>query len=210
MTTPPVNTERDYEAMEARSAQLRAQVLETAHRIIEVVKRDIEKFAERESRWRFLRHLDFAEGLSDAQIATLKRALKAYAVEAGEEVSRRLGEESAWIKAELPRGGNAKTLEHNEAVWDGLQSIASGFAAVLERFGFPADPPPEGGEGAGDERRYRLVYRTPVYFLDGVYCPSLIESYWSQLGEMNKLNDAIESASSETRRKSLEERWNRS
>jgi len=62
----------------------------------------------------------------------------------------------------------------------------------------------------GDLRkRYHLVYRTPVYFLDGVYCPSLIESYWNQLGELNKLSDEIASSRLDSRRKAIEERWNR-
>ena len=201
--------DKDYPAMEARMEQLRAQVLDTAKKIVEVVKRDIEKFAERESRWRFLRHVAFAEAMSDEDIRALKKRLRAFGVETGDKVSAQLANEELWLdpNARVPKGGNPKTLEHNPSVWGVLQTIASETGAVFESFGFPADPSED--PDSAPAIRYHLVYRTPVYFLDGVYCPSLIESYWSQLGELNQLGDELATSRLDSRRKKLEERWNR-
>jgi len=195
--------------MEARTAQLRAHLLETARKIVDVVARDIEKFGERESRWRFLRHVDFAESLMDHDIRSFKSAIKAFAAATGERVASQLGNEDLWLRHDVvPKGESTKSLEHNPRVWQEMQVIAAEFAKVLDQFGFPADP--TDADDDGDLRkRYHLVYRTPVYFLDGVYCPSLIESYWNQLGELNKLSDEIASSRLDSRRKAIEERWNR-
>jgi hypothetical protein len=203
----PTEVEATMETMAERREQLRKDLLATAAKIRGCVVKDLRRFIEREARWRWLQHLDFADGMSDGDIADLKKKLTDLADSVGREINSDLSDPAQWLAPrEAPASEQLKSLEHNTNVWAILQKPAFRLAEILEASGFPADPT-DADRGDASHAKYHLEYRTPLYFLEGTYCPSLIETYWNQLGELRELGDTIDSTQADARRQKLEERW---
>jgi len=202
----PTDIASSLETMAERREQLRKDLLDTAAKMRKVVAKDLRRFIERETRWRWLQHLDFADAMGDDDIAGLKKKLAELGDSLSSEIESELADEGCWLSPTgTPPADKSKSLEHNAAVWSILQKVAFRLGEVLDSSNFPADP--RDTEADTLPTKYRLEYRTPAYFLDGAYCPSLIETYWSQLGELRELGDTIENTKSDSRRKKLEERW---
>jgi hypothetical protein len=155
---------------------------------------------EREARKRFLEHVEFASQMSDEQLSSFKDALRGAGQEVADALGQGLAQEQAWL-APAPAPENRKSLEGHPALWPLLQTTAERLAQILGRFDVPADA--DRGEGSP----YHLTYRTPMYFVDGVYCPSLIETYWGRLDEYENLEETVEVRQAVTSRQVLERRW---
>lgn len=202
----PNDIDASMDTMVERREQLHRDLLGTAAKIRACVVKDLRRFIERETRWRWLEHLDFADAMSDEDIRALKQKLDALSDSVGKQIDDNLADDAQWLApTAAPPADQMKSIEHNTNVWAILQAVAFELAQILESSGFPADPASEDGDKPHSP--YHLQYRTPVYFLDGIYCPSLIETYWNQLGELRKLGDTIDSTHAAARRKKLEERW---
>ncbi|MBH24531.1 MAG: hypothetical protein CMH57_08775 [Myxococcales bacterium] len=195
--------QEDLDTLNAQRAQLQEQIARVAVNIRDVVIKDIPRYLERETRWRWLQHTDFAAAMSDAQIRDLKTNIATLARELTPALTEALGDPEPWLAAPEPSGN--KSLEGNPAVWAILQKIACQLSGLLSRFDFPTDPPSADGEQP--EAPYHLVYRTPTYFLDGQYCPRLVENYWNHIGHLRKVEEAIEQINLAGRRRELEARW---
>lgn len=188
------------EDLKRRQAQVKAQILESASSITDVVHRDAPRWMEREARKRFLEHVEFASQMSDAQLSEFKQALRASGEAVAQELAQELAQEKIWLTP-APAPENRKSLEGHPALWSLLQQTACKLSEILSRFEVPRDL------GEDGDPPYQLVYRTPMYFVDGVYCPSLIETYWSRLDEFEDLEHSVEARQAVTSRQVLEKRW---
>ena len=195
----------DLDTLHEQRAHVRAQLLKVAAQIREIVIKDIPRFMERETRWRWVQHIEFASGMTDAQIREIKEGVGKVASELRPQIEQELSEEEVWCGGEEPVDN--KSLESNAQVWSILQTIAGQLAEFLGQHKFPTDPAPEGFDAS--DSLYRMEYRTPAYFLDGSYCPRLIENYWSHVDHMRKIDGAIDGIRQASARKELEARWNR-
>ena len=165
--------------------------------LIEVIVSDINPFLEREMRKVFVASGDFGAGFDDDKVLEIKKKLADQAEELGDKLKAKLGEQSLWIGEEVP-SAEGKTLERNEMVWAELQSLSTTVVDTAKEIGF--EEPDEGWD---------IIYRTPTYFIDGVYAPGLIEKYWTQLQVMRQLEEEINEAEKELQKEQLAERWDR-
>ena len=201
MTTAKTTPE-DLNTLHEQRKQIQSQILTTTTQIRNVVIRDLPRFLERETRWRWVRHIDFASEMTDDQITAIKAGLRTLNARISPLISEQLDNDELWISADTPVSNNDKSLALNTKIWAALQSISSHLSAFLTDNGFPDDP-----DGTV-EQPFNLQYRTPTYFLDGHYCPRLIETYWSHIAHLNRINEEIQTIHNEAARLSLETRWN--
>ncbi|MEL6182689.1 MAG: hypothetical protein AAFS10_27270 [Myxococcota bacterium] len=197
----------DLETLNAQRSQIQDQITRTANSIRDVVVKDIPRFLERETRWRWLQHTDFAANMSDAQIRDLKAGIADLARDIAPKLSEGLSQAEPWLTPPLAEDGPNRSLEANPEVWAILQKAACQLSGLLERFDFPTDPVPKGEDQPNVP--YRIVYRTPTYFLNGQYCPRLVETYWNHIHHLHNVEEAIQAIHQEAQRHELEARWNK-
>ncbi len=188
------------EALKARHEATAGRIEEIAARIVAIVQKDVPRFVEREVRKRWLDHPDFASAMDDQALASLKADMRQFAQAQSESLGQTLAQTERWLSAtELPT--ERKTLEANAEVWSVFGSLACALAGFLGKHGFPSDQP------ESPEPVFDLAYRTPVYFIEREYCPSVIEAYWNVVEELLELVAAIEAQRAADHRKVLEARW---
>jgi hypothetical protein len=188
--------------LKRRQAQVKDQILDSAHAISQVILRDAPRWIEREARKRFLDHPDFASQMPDDALANFKKDVHDAAALATEQLTASLAAPDLWlIRANPPEA--RKSLEGHPTAWPALQQVAAALANTLSRYNVPRDPDADAGQP------YLLTYRSPMYFVDGVYCPALIETFWARVDEHNALLDALDSRQAATSRQVLEQRWDR-
>ena len=203
--------------LKLRQSQVKQHILKEAEAITEVVAKDIPRWLEREARKRWLEHAEFASRVDDEALARFKAELRRLGEEAVTQLRHDLADAELWMVKAEPR--SRKTLEGHPGVWVKLQQVACKLAGLLGSFQFPPDlpePPQADEEGSpkappspeeAAQVPYRLVYRSPAYFVDGAYCPAFIETYWSRLEELNNLHQALDARHAVTSRQVLESRW---
>ena len=185
--------------LDRRREEAEARLNEVCADIVSVVVKDVPRYMRREARLRWLDDPDFAAAMDDEQLKALKAGLDAAASESIVAVQRELGGLERWLTAEGSE--DHKSLESNSSVWRSLQTIACKLSGVLSTFGFPPDA--DAPEGIS----HPLVYKTPAYFIDRDYCPSLIESYWRTLEEHQQIVGAAARTELGQKRSGQEERW---
>ena len=185
--------------LERRRKEAESRLEEVCRDIVAVVAKDVPRFMTREARLRWLEDPDFAATMDGAKLKGLKAGLEAAGAESIEAVGRELGGLDLWLSASDSE--NHKSLESNTAVWRSLQTIACKLSGVLSEFDFPAD------KDAPEGITYALVYRTPAYFIDRDYCPSLIESYWRIIQEHQQIAGAVAQTELGQKRADQEARW---
>lgn len=182
-----------------RRHAVEARLEETTARITGIVLKDIPRYLEREARRRWLSHADFAAAMGDAELEALKGDLRALADALTASVGAELGAADTWRTDAQP--ASARTLEDCRPVWVALQQVACSLSEVLSRHSFPHD------EEAPEGIDYALIYKTPVYFIDGEYCPSMVETYWGLVAEHQALSGALTARQAAEQRQRLEARW---
>ena len=165
------------------------QVIE---QISAVLCSDVAAHVAKASKAAFLGQPAVADALDDVQV----KALKAQALEAGQAGARRLREalagSDAWLDGPDTTSDD-RSLEDAVAVWGHVQVIDDATQELLSGFGF---------DGAG------VTYTPPMYFVDGLYLPTLVEHYWrlrKEIGALEGEKVAMDAASVRAR---LESRWN--
>ncbi|MFA5624650.1 MAG: hypothetical protein WC966_06315 [Bradymonadales bacterium] len=168
--------------------RIQALVLELS----ELLQKDIPSFAMRTARKAFIDDLDFAESRSDEQITGFKQRLHQFTDRLGKNSIAKLNASlDLWTNAEA-KAGDAKTLEGNPEVWAILVEISPAIERFMKDEGLPCDVP---------------AYKTPLYFIDGKFAPSIIEKYWAALVSLRALDVEIQEDSHERRRAAQAERW---
>ena len=186
--------------LKRHKAQVKRQILDSAGEIRTVLVHDVPRWIEREARKRWLEKVDFASQMDDAALAAFKKDVQALGASAGEEMDARLKEEALWLSSASPAAGR-KSLEGHAQLWPVLQEAPCKLSALLSKHQLPPD------DEFKPEPPYQLVYRSPMYFVDGVYCPGLIETYWGRLDEYSALEEAIAARQVVSSRERLEQRW---
>ena len=179
----------------AREAKARQEVLKLAQEVRSVLAEDLVQYPLREVRRRFVSAPDFAETLSDEQVAELKAELQAKAVEMRDRVIAALEDDQLWMEVIGPTGPG-KSFAENERLWAPTRQAAALVASVLERYGFPP------GEGAPE-------YRMPTWFINGKYLPGLAEKYWAKIAEIRELREQAAELEKGRVRESLGKRWDK-
>ena len=189
------------EQLHLREEQLCAQIVETGAAIVDVVAADLPRFLKRETKKRFLGNVDFGSSMDDDALKALKSALDNLAAEVQGTLRAELTARDVWLTDKV--GDDRKSLEGNAAVWTIIQKVSHGLSELLAAHGFPADHEADGAQ-------YNVVYRTPKYFIEHVYCPGLVEAYWKQVEEVVAIRAISDTLQTSATREVLEERWNRS
>lgn len=205
MTEP---TADDLATLQARQEQLEAQLAALGDTIRQLVAKDVGRYLERETRWRWLQHVDFAQSMSDDQVRALKTDLKSLRDALIPEITEALGHSEVWtLPGHDAAAETSKSLHTNPRAWAILQQIACKLSATLSAHGFPPDPASDDAPAGDDAPPYQLVYQTPTYFIDGKYCPGQIETYWSAFNQLVQVRDAVAALTREQTRLALERRW---
>ncbi len=185
--------------LDERAAQLEAQIVTSGAAILDVVVKDLDKFIPRETKRRFLDHVEFASAMDEATLRALKADLRTLTGTLTGTLRAELTANDIWLAAELPE--DRKSMRGNPPVWMSLQKIACQLAGVFVKYGFPPDAP-------GQTPEYNLEYDTPRYFIEHLYCPGLIEAYWKQNEELAMVRATAASRARALSQEDLEARWN--
>lgn len=204
MTEP---TADDLATLQARQEQLEAQIAALGDTIRQLVAKDIGRYLERETRWRWLQHVEFAQAMSDDHVRALKSELKTLKNTLAPEITEALGESDVWLQPDREATEPSKSLQANPHAWGILQRVACKLSATLSNHNFPPDPVSDDATEDADAPPYKLVYQTPAYFIDGKYCPGQIETYWSAFNQLVQVRDAVATLTREQDRLALERRW---
>ncbi len=198
MTRP--HEDPGLEDLKHRQQLLKAQLFDNTERLLDIVCKDIPTYVEREAKKRWLTHTAFASGMSDEKLRAFRDDIRALGASLSQELRAALSGDEVWLfEGELP--DDRKDLQANTRVWEQLQAAPLQMARVFARIGLPAD-----AEGTPDTP-YVLRYQPPRYFVEGHYCPSLIETYWNHTETWQELSRALVKAQAQTSRQVLERRW---
>ncbi|MEZ4268816.1 MAG: hypothetical protein R3F39_20875 [Myxococcota bacterium] len=157
-----------------------------------VLAEDLPLFVSREAKRRFLVRTDVAEGLTDEQLKELKRRSTDDGARAGARIMAALADDTVWSRGHS-EPDDTRSLIGAEAVWEVVRTIEGDARTLLADFGLDdADRP---------------IYRTPSFFVKGLYLPTLIEHYWKLLGELASLRARKTEVAAESKRARLTSRW---
>ena len=184
------------ENLDELETRLRGNLESIVADLLAVLRVDIATFAEREVRNRFVADEDFAEAMSDENLAALKKRVKDVGVRAAAETCDDLsGDMEFWFGPDVPIG-EGKTFDTHTVLMEKLQSIASATVELLEDFSFPKEA---GG--------YKVRYSPPAYFVDGRYAPGLAEGFWKNLSQLDEVRQARKTMDAGQRRALQRRRW---
>ncbi|MGM0577457.1 MAG: hypothetical protein ACQEXJ_17165 [Myxococcota bacterium] len=156
-----------------------------------VLHTDVAQFVEREARRAFLANPDVAERLADDRVAELKRRAKEAGARAADTLREDLEDESLWLTRQgTPE--DPRSLAASEGVWTHVRKVEDVVRDLLADFDLAADRP---------------TYKAPVYFVSGLFLPSLVEHYWKLLEELASLERRKEAIHTDTVRERLVARW---
>lgn len=164
--------------------------------MLEVLKVDIPGFFVREAKRRFLGAPEFAEKLSEDQVAGLKRRIQESGDLTAADVVRALEDPLVWSwdpNAPLPE--SPRSLDPHPRVGAVLSRAGLGLSQALAQLGFP------------DAESAKDAYKLPSYFVAGRFMKSLVESYWRNLQEQVELTKLIDESTGRERREKLTRKW---
>ena len=140
--------------------------------IRKVLSIDLADFPARVAKKRFLEGGEFSSKMDEVALSAFKRDIVQLATAGVEPVLNQLETDDIWLKltGELP-DTDKRSLEWNPAVFQQLQGVAQATSGILAAHGFPADS-------------CSVEYKTPTWFIEGLYLPGLIENYWKGMAEL--------------------------
>jgi len=158
--------------------------------IREVFAEDVESFASRAVRARFLEDESFNQGLTDAALTQLKARCDADGVAARVEVETQLRPMGPWLEGMgvKERAG----LETVAGIWDVVTGVEARVEATLQAFG-TSGPVPR--------------YTAPSRFVSGRYLKTLVEHYWRTIQELETVESAVKAQERAWSRTELTKRW---
>lgn len=185
-------TEAAVKELDDQIALCNQRFKQVVDQIRAVLAEDLPLFVGREVKRRFLARTDVAEGLSDEQLKELKRRSVDDGARAGARIMEALADDDLWS-----RGGSepddTRSLVGSDAVWEAVRTVEGDARTLLADFGLDdADRP---------------IYRTPTFFVRGLYLPTLVEHYWKLLGELAALRTRKTEVAAESKRARLTTRW---
>lgn len=156
---------------------------------------DLKAFPAREAKKRFLEGGEFSTAMDDGAVSALKIDLAALSEGLVDSVLDTLGEDAGWLEigVDLPET-DRRSLEWNPVVFQQLQRIAEATSELLSKHGFPAAV-------------CTVEYKTPTWFIDGLYLPGLIENYWKGMAELRAAQGQAEEVTRVEAVQHLAERW---
>lgn len=182
-----------------RQSFLNQKLEEIITDIIAVITQDCANFAQREFRARFIKNPEFASEFTTKKLVELKTRITEAAKEKALAINNLLSNNDIWLNT-INEPNDARNLSGNPEVWTILASISAFVRELLVLNSFPPDS--KGG--------YQINYKTPVMFIDGKYCPALIESYWARLAELKEVNAHIKQNHQNVMKKKLTKMWDES
>ena len=151
---------------------------------------DVEGFASRAVRARFLEGEGFGEDLTDDALRALKAQCASDGVAFRAEVEEKLAPVAVWLKGMgvTDRAG----LESVPEIWSVVSAVEARVEAILAE---------HGGVGAP------VRYTAPVRFVGGRYLKTLVEHYWRTIGELEAIESAVQAQERAWSRTALTKRW---
>jgi hypothetical protein len=157
-----------------------------------VLAEDLPQFVSREAKRRFLARTEVAERMTDAQVSELKRRSVDDGTRACARIMDALADDAVWSGGHV-EPDDTRSLVGADAVWEIVRTVEGDARTLLADFGLDdADRP---------------IYRTPAFFVKGLYLPTLIEHYWKLLGELAALRTRKSEVAAESKRAKLTSRW---
>jgi len=180
------------EELEAQIALRNNRFKQVIADIRAVLEEDLAQFFARETKRAFLTKAAVSEGLSDSQVADLKRRAQADGQAIAKSVSEALADEALWHEVTtVPE--NARDLRAATPVWAQVTRVEAALQETLDAFGL-ADAEP-------------VHYKLPSYFVKGLYMPGLVEHYWRLVHEVEELEEHRRRVETDAVKARLETRW---
>jgi hypothetical protein len=190
-----MTTEKTSNEANANVALVTQRLQQNLNDIRKVLEQDLRAFPEREAKRRFLENGTFSEEMDDSTLSAFKEDVSALSGGVAASAIEALSEDSPWLdmRGDLPET-DQRSLEWNPVVFQHLQSVAGGVQQVLEKHGFPAE-------------LSSVEYKTPTWFIDGLYLPGLIENYWKGLTELRAAQVQVDEVQRVESVQNLADRW---
>ena len=168
---------------------------QTLHDIRKVLAADLKAFPGREAKKRFLEGGAFSSALDATVLSAFKIEIDGVGSGLVKSVIEDLGNDSVWLEVsgDLP-DTDKRSLEWNPVVFQSLQRVADATSEVLRKHGFPSDS-------------CLVDYKTPTWFIDGLYLPGLIENYWKGMAELRAAQNQAEEVTRVEAVQHLADRW---
>lgn len=184
----------DNPELEQKAELLKEKILRDTQELTEILKFDLPKFLERQTKAIFLDEYEFSDKLSAAQVKAIKEDVASTGKIAIDEIIPPLNEDAIWLDAKPKK---TATLADNQAVWSQVQKICDYLGEIVSRHEFPRV----------DLDALKDSYRLPTWFVSGRLCKSIVESYWRNLEDYQTLEEAIHARGANERKKNLMKKW---
>lgn len=187
------------EDLEERGKVLAEKVQRDMRDLVDILKADFPKFVERAVKERFVSAPDFANGMSDADLKSLKADVAATGKTLVGEVASSLDDLAIWLEPQGPVPGASERgdLRGNAEVYRRLQKAGAFVKDLLAKYRFPDL----------HDAEFTEAYRLPSWFIGGRYPKSVAQSYWRNLEEYHSVRDALRSMQERDQKSKLASRW---
>ena len=190
-----MSSEEPDNEVKVNLALVTQRIQQTLNDIRKVLSVDLMAFPMREGKKRFLEGASFSTSMSKDDLSRFKTEMAALNDEVVAAVITSLSADDVWLEVsgELPES-DMRSLEWNPVVFQHLQTVASAVQDVLVSSNFPSE-------------LTNVEYRTPTWFIDGLYLPGLIESYWKGMAELRAARQQADELSRVEAVHQLADRW---
>jgi|GEM_PF-1254784 len=184
-------TEREIEEQLELRRQRFEQVVQDIRRCLQL---DLEAFFVRETKKAFLSQPAVAQGMTPESILALRKEAVALGKSEAAQVFAALGDIALWRTGADGERDNDKTeLSEVKAVWNHVNAGEAALATFLHRHGFA--------------ETVRPVYKTPSFFVAGLYMPGLTEHFWKIIEEIRDLHAQKGALTTRVTREKLQALW---
>ncbi|TNF23696.1 MAG: hypothetical protein EP329_26865 [Deltaproteobacteria bacterium] len=180
------------EELEAQIAQRGSRFKQVIADIRAVLAEDLVQFFARETKRAFLSKAALSEALSDDQVKELKRRATEDGKAIAASIVEALADESLWHEVTTVPD-NVRDLRAATPVWAQVTRVETALQSLLEGFGL-ADAEP-------------VHYKSPSYFVKGLFMPGLAEHYWRLVHEVEELTEQRLQVETDAIKARLESRW---
>jgi len=186
----------EIQALTEEEARAKGRVMAAVEDARAVLRNDLPRFVEREVKRCFVAAPEFAAGLSDDQVRTLKAELRTEGVAAAERILEELAGEGPWLAGVAHAEEAEGTFEDNPDLWTAVNCIVATTEDLLRRHGFPES-----------EDGFSVAYRQPTWFIAGRHMRTVSEHYWRGIREIRELRRRREELDAGRRAEELKARW---
>jgi len=184
----------EQSGLNRRVEQIKQQLRDVIVEMNTVLAADLPAFPPRIAKKYFLSGAERSEAMTEDQLRSFKQEITDISTGLVPKVLETLSNPSIWLTSSPNESSSRRDLSQNTSVWEELASVAKATEAVLQNS--PLGPCEDG-----------VHYRTPTFFIDGLYMPGLIEKYWALLEHYHSAKEEERVQKTQRTMKSLAQRW---